>query len=202
MPAPAKGNLPAVKAILSLFLDGPDTHAGIKDRLRRDFPHAAWAPSIVNSSLPALVTQGLLVLIASGEKRGDDLYEITEAGIADFRKWMREAPRSTGPMREPLQVWVENSTPEELPRVLGVIRETEREATKKVAEAQKHLNSERMLGRLGPPDGSDYPGRVRYAMLADTVLYWEHRVNRCKALRMNLRARRDMHARRPADDHG
>jgi DNA-binding PadR family transcriptional regulator len=202
MPPPPKGNLAAIKAILSLFLDGPDTHAGIKDRLRREFPHASWSRSIVNSSLPALVTQGLIVLIASGEQRGEDLYEITEAGIADFRRWMREAPRSTGPLREPLQVWIEHSTPDELPHVLAVVRETEREATKKVAEAQKHLNSERTLGRLGPADGSDYPGRVRYAMLTDTVKYWEARVNRCKVLRMNLRGGRDMHTRRPVDDHG
>ena len=78
MAAPPKGNLAAIKVILSLLLDGPETHASIKKRLRREYPHAGWSRSIVNVSLPALVAQGLIVLIGSGERRGDDLYEITD----------------------------------------------------------------------------------------------------------------------------
>jgi hypothetical protein len=200
MPPSSKGNLAATKAILSLFADGPDTHAGVKVRLRLAFPHASWSRSIVNNTLPALVTQGHLLLVEPGKTRGDDLYEITEAGMAEFRRWMREAPRSTGPMREPLELWIEHSSPEELPRVLAVVSENEQEAAQKANEAYKRLNRERALGRLGPADGSDYRGRVRYAMLANTVRYWEQRVDRCKTLRMDLRADRDLHRRRPTKD--
>jgi DNA-binding PadR family transcriptional regulator len=202
MAAPPKGNLAAIKVILSLLLDGPETHASIKKRLRREYPHAGWSRSIVNVSLPALVAQGLIVLIGSGERRGDDLYEITEDGIAGFRRWAREAARSVGPLREPLQGWIENSRPEELPRLIATVREVELEARAKLSEAQAFLNSERTLGRCGPPDGSDYQGRVHYAILMDSGKYWDQRVARCKLLRANLRGNHDLHQRRPADDHG
>lgn len=202
MAAPPKGNLTAIKVILSLLLDGPETHANITKRLRREYPHAGWSRSIVYASLPALVAQGLIVLIGQGDRRGDDLYEITDAGIAEFERWARETSRSVGPLRDPLQGWIENAKPEELPAVIATVRTVELEATTKVSEAQAHLNSERQLGRLGPRDGSDYEGRLRYAVLADSVLYWEQRVTRYKVLRENLRGNRDKHRRRPADDHG
>jgi DNA-binding PadR family transcriptional regulator len=202
MAAPSKGNLSAIKVVLSLLLDGPATHASIKKRLRLEYPHADWSRSIVNVSLPALVAQGLIVLIGSGARRGDDLYEITDDGIVEFRQWAREAGRAVGPLRDALQGWIENSNPEELPRVIATVREVELEASAKLSEAQAFLNSERQLGRCGPPDGSDYQGRVHYAVLMDSVKYWDQRVARCKLLRANLRGNRDLHLRRPADDHG
>lgn len=202
MAAPPKGNLVAIKAILSLLLDGPETHANIRKRLRRKYPHADWSRSIVNVSLPALVAQGLIVLIGSGERRGDDLYEITEEGVADCRRSVREQSRSVGPLREPLESWIENSTPEELPRIIANIRALELEATQKQSEAQAHLNSERQLGRCGPPNGSDHRGRAHYAILLDRVTHWRQRAERYKKLRANLRGNHDLHQRRPADDHG
>jgi DNA-binding PadR family transcriptional regulator len=202
MAAPPKGNLAAIKVILSLLLDGPETHANIKKRLRHEYPHASWSRSIVNVSLPALVAQGLIVLIGSGARRGEDLYEITEDGLAEFRRWARETSRSVGPLRDPLQGWIANSKPEELPRVIATVREVELEASEELFAAQQRLNSERTLGRCGPSDGSDYQGRVHYAILMDSVKYWEQRITRCKQLRQNLRGNHNLHQRRPADDHG
>jgi DNA-binding PadR family transcriptional regulator len=202
MAAPPKGNLAAIKVVLSLLLDGPETHASIKKRLRREYPHAAWSRSIVNVSLPALVAQGLIVLIGSGARRGDDLYEITDDGVAEFRQRAPEAARAVGPLRDPLQGWIENTMPEDLPRVIATIREVELEASTKLSEAQAFLNSERQLGRCGPSDGSDYQGRAHYAVLMDSVKYWDQRVARCKLLRANMLGNHDLHLRRQADDHG
>jgi DNA-binding PadR family transcriptional regulator len=201
MAAPPKGNLAAIKVILSLLLDGPETHANIRRRLRRDYPHAKWTRSIVNVSLPALVAQGLIVLISSGTRRADDLYEITDAGIADCRRSARAAAQSVGPLREPLESWIENSKPEELPRIIATIRGLELEATSKQSEAQKRLNSERQLGRCGPSNGSDYRGRAHYAILLDQVTYWRLNAARYKQLRANLLGHHDLHQRQPADDH-
>ena len=202
MAGPPKGNLSAIKVVLSLLLDGPETHASIKKRLRREYPHAGWSRSIVNVSLPALVAQGLIILIGSGDRRGDDLYEITGDGIAEFQRWASETSRSVGPLRESLQSWIENSKPEELPRVIATVRGVELEANAKLSEAQRFLNSERHLGRCGPADGSDHQGRVHYSILMDSVIYWEQRVARSKYLRENLRGNRNLHQRRPERDDG
>jgi DNA-binding PadR family transcriptional regulator len=202
MAAPPKGTLAAIKVILSFLLDGPETHENIKKRLRREYPHANWSRSVVNVSLPALVAQGLIVLIGSGARRGDDLYEITEEGIADCRRSAPEASRSVGPLREPLEIWIENSKPEELPRIIATIKALEREASDKQSDAQMRLNSERQLGRCGPSNGSAYQGRAHYAVLLDNVMYWRQRAERYKQLRASLRGSHDLHQRRPADDHG
>ncbi len=200
MAAPPKGNLAAIKAVLSLLLDGPETQASIKKRLRRDYQHANWSRSIVNSSLPALVAQGLIVLIGTGERREEDVYEITDVGIAEFRRWVRESSRLIGPLRDPLQMWIENSKPEELPLIIATVREVELEARGKLSEAQAHLNSERQLGRCGPADGSDHRGRLRFAMLFNAVKHWDQEIERLKTLRANLRGSRELHQRRPAGD--
>jgi DNA-binding PadR family transcriptional regulator len=199
MAAPPKGNLAAIKVILSLLRDGPETHANIKERLSLEYPHAGWSRSIVNVSLPALVAQGLVVLIGSGARRRDDLYEITEEGIAECQRSGPEAARSVGPLRDPLQGWIENSKPEELPRVISTVRKVELQASAELSKAQARLNSERILGRC---NGSDHQGRMHYAILMDSVIYWKQRVDRCKTLRAHLRGKRDLHERRPERDNG
>ncbi len=198
---PAKGSLAANKAILSLFLAGPETHSNIKARLRREYGDARWSRSIVNSSIPALAEQGHVRLLREGEKRADDLYEITKQGVGEFRRYMRESPRAPAPLREPLQLWIEHSTPDELPVLLSVIRETELAASSELEAAQLRLHNDRALGKLGPKDGSDWNGRMRYAVLSDRVLYWQQRVERCMGLRQMLTGGRNMHSRRPAADH-
>ncbi len=199
---PAKGNLAAIKAILSLFLDGPETQANIRARLRKEYAHANWSRSIVDAAIPALLGQGLITLIASGERPADSIYQITDNGVEAFKRYIRDTPRAPVPMRDPLQLWIEHSTRDELPVLLAVIKETERAATDEVDAAQKRINSERVLGRLGPSDGSDWNGRVRYALLSDRVRYWQARVARCIHLRKDLIEGRNMHRRSSGDDHG
>jgi len=198
MAAPPKGHLAAIKAILSLLLDGPETQENIKKRLRREHPHAGWNRSIVNVSLPPLVAQGLIVLIGAGKRREDDLYEITEAGIADCRQSARDASLSVGPLREPLELWIEHSTPDEQPQIIAHIRKLELEVNSELSAAQARLNRERQLGRCGPRNGSDYQGRAHYAVLMSRVTYWRQREALYKQLRADLRGDHDLHHRRPA----
>jgi DNA-binding PadR family transcriptional regulator len=199
---PAKGNLAAIKAILGLFLDGPETQGNIRARMRREYTDAHWSRSIVDAGIPALVAQGLIALIASGERPKENVYEITAEGIAEFKRWIRESPRAPMPMREPLQLWIEHSTPDELPVLLAVIKETEEAAFAEVRAAQRRINSDRTMGKLGPPDSSEWNGRLRYAILSDKVLYWQQRAARCKNLRKILQGGHNMHEREPAGDRG
>lgn len=197
---PVKGNLAATQAILSLFLDGPETFGNLRRRLERDFSDAHWSRSIVDSSLRSLVAQDQVVLIETGEKPGDNLYNITDRGLSEFRRALRETPRAPVPVRDPLQLWIEHSTPEELPALLRVIKESETAARRELYAAKRRLDVERSRGGFGPPDNSDWRGRVRYAIFSDKVLQWDDRLNRLASFRRVLKGDRDMHKRVATDD--
>jgi DNA-binding PadR family transcriptional regulator len=201
---PPKGNLAANKAILSFFLHGPDSLGNVRTRLRREYADARWSRSVVDTEVPELADQGHIRLIKTGKRPADNIYEITRQGIAEFRRWMREVPRAPTPMREPLQLWIEHSTRQELPALLVVVRETEQAAIREVDEAQRRLNNDRTLGRLGPSDGSDWNGHMRYVVLSDRVVYWQQRVARCIHLRKLLIGGRNKHrhSQDDGDEHG
>jgi DNA-binding PadR family transcriptional regulator len=197
---PPKGHLSAYQAVLSLFAAGPETQSNIRRRLREEYESANWSRSVVDAAVPALVAQGLLVLVTAGTKPAESVYEITADGIEAFNRHLRDTPRVPEPLRDPLQLWIEHSTRAELPVILAVIKENETVARKEVDAAQKRLNSERTLGRLGPANGSDWNGRVRNTVLSDRVRYWQGRVARCINLRRDLMGGHNLH--RPADDPG
>jgi len=197
---PGKGNLAATQAILSFFLDGPDTHGNVRDRLRREYADARWSRSITDSAIPSLAAQGYIVLITAGKKRGDDLYEITELGVEEFKRWIRESSRAPAPLREPLLLWIERSTPDELPALLAILSESERAARREVKRAKERFDEERDSGAFGPPDSSDWNGRVGYAIYADRVIYWRQQVARFGTMRKLLKGDRNLHQRLLPDD--
>lgn len=194
---PRKGNFAATNMVLSLFVGQPETVGSIRRRLNREYAEARWSRSIVDHAIPALESQGFITLIEAGKKPQDRIYEITAAGKEEFRRWVRESSREPVPIREPLQLWIEHSTPDELPALLAIIKESEEAAKQKLAMAKRHLDAERERGRFGPSDSSDWNGRIRYAISHDRVLYWGGRVARFMAMRQILRAQRERHQRIP-----
>jgi DNA-binding PadR family transcriptional regulator len=194
---PPKGNFAATNVVLSLFVGQPETVGSIRRRLRREYADAHWSRSIVDHAIPALESQGFITLIEAGKKLQDWIYEITAAGREEFRRWVRESSRRPAPIREPLLLWIEHSTPDELPALLAIIKETEEAAKQKLAIAKRRLDAERERGMFGPSDSSDWNGRIRYAIYHDRVLYWHGRVARFLAMRQILRAQRERHQRIP-----
>jgi DNA-binding PadR family transcriptional regulator len=194
---PAKGDLTATKAILGLFVSEPSTAMNIKARLRREYPHAGWSPSIVNTTIPSLVDQKFIVLVRAGSKPSEHFYEATDSGVAEFKRWMAESPRAPEPLRDPFLVWIRHSTEDELPKLITLAREQEEEASVELEKARERLNRERERGNL---DSADWNGRVRYMVLSRMALAWNSRVELAKDLRLNLRQGYDKHMRMPGDD--
>jgi DNA-binding PadR family transcriptional regulator len=197
---PAKGDLSALMAILSLLVGGPESRSGIRSRLRREFPSGNWSRSIVDSSLPSLLEKGSVVLVGSGEEPSEEIYEASARGVDEFREWMRGSARAPLPLRDSFLLWIEHSTEAELPSLIQAAREMEEAAKAEFDEARRRLNSERVLGNLGPPDGSDWTGRMRYAVLSETVVIWHQRAARLKSLRLRLSQGYSKHAEIPVDD--
>ena len=115
------------------------------------------------------------MVVKVGSKRSEDVYEASEDGLAAFKEWLREISRQPPPLREPIQFWLNHSTEDELPDILNAIRKQEKTAAAEFHKIQERLNSERILGRLGQPDGSKWEGKVRNAILNEMALIHGHR---------------------------
>jgi DNA-binding PadR family transcriptional regulator len=194
---PPRGELTAAKAILGLFVAEPSTTKNIKTRLRREFPTARWSPSIVNNTVPALVRQGLIVMVLEGSKPSEHFYEATEKGVDEFARWLVETPAAPAPLRDAFLFWLANSTEEDLPRMLSFARKQEGAAEIELQKARQRLNHERDLGTL---DAADWNGRAQYTVLALTALTWNFRVEFAKIVRLSLTQGHNMHTRLPDDD--
>jgi DNA-binding PadR family transcriptional regulator len=196
MAAP-KGDLTASMAILGLLVRQPDTASGLRQRLAREYPHGRWSRSIAYGDVRNLARQGLIRRVLEGEKDSEDLYEALPSGIAALKRWLREAAKAPPPLRDVMHLWLEHSTEAELPELLRVLGNLEDIARAEYGEASNRLGTERALGRLGPPDGSDWRGRMRDAVLSEVVLMCGHRIVRLRKLREKLEnTSRELHEQR------
>jgi DNA-binding PadR family transcriptional regulator len=200
--APAKGDLTASMAVLGLLIQRPDTASHVRVRLAREFWHGRWSRSIAYNDMRDLAEHDLIRRIRKGERRSEDIYEATPKGRAALKEWLRDSAKAPPAVRDAMLLWLEHSEESELPEILEVIRELEEIARVEFEAAQTRLNTERTLGRLGPPDGSDWHGRMRDAVLSDLVLMSGERCRRLMRLREKLlNQRRELHAQ-AADGDG
>ncbi len=197
---PAKGDLHAIKVVLGLFVIEPGTPENVKARMRREFPHAVWSRGIVNTSVASLLRKREIERVCEGRKPSQHFYRVTDLGAREFKRWMVESARAPAPLRDSFLLWITHSTERDLPLLLSIARAQEEAALAEEAEAQKRLNAERGRGRLGPADGSDWNGRIRYTVLSHAVEAWSYRARLAKSIRLNLTQGTDIHEAIPLDD--
>jgi hypothetical protein len=198
--ATPKGDLTASMAILGLLIQQPDTPSQLRVRLAREFPHGRWSRSIVYGDVPNLARRRLIRKVRTGEKSSGDLWESTAKGRALFKEWVSEAAKAPSPVRDSLLLWLEHSDESELPEMLQAVGEVEEAVRAEFEAAQVRLNTERALGNLGPPDGSDWHGRMRYLVLSELVQICGQDTMRLKKLRQKLRNEsRELHTEGAAD---
>jgi DNA-binding PadR family transcriptional regulator len=186
MAPPRKGELTASMAILGLVVQRSDTVNGLGTRLIERFPHGQWSRSVAHNSLPSLEKQGLVRLVAQGAERALDRYEATPEGIEEFRDWLRTSSAAPLALRDAVHAKLELAGEEDVPDLIAAIREEEQACVREFAAASSRLNVEWQLKRLGPPSGTDLPGRVRSALMTDEAMLWGMRARRLRRLRREL----------------
>ena len=140
-------------AILGLVVQKADTVDGLGARLVERFPHARWSRSVAHNGLPSLARQGLVRLVEHGAERALDRYEATDAGVEQFRDWLRASSAAPPMLRDALLAKLELSEEHDVPGLIAAIREEE-ERARGVRAASSRLNVEWHLKRLGPSGGA------------------------------------------------
>jgi DNA-binding PadR family transcriptional regulator len=187
-----KGDLTPSMAVLGLLCDRPDSASRIGVRLDERYPHGRWAKTTNYAIFLELAKRGAIEKVRSGTTAPDDLYKTTVLGATEFGEWLREAVKAPPRIRDPTQAWVQHSDETELPEMIKSIEAMQKRWRVEYEKAQERLKNELRLGSLGPSDGSDWPGRARYAVLEDTVRMCLQQVKRCMALQARLE-NREMH---------
>ena len=107
-------------------------------------------------------------------------YEATPAGIAHFRRWLR-ASTATPPVREELQAKISFCGPEDLPRMVAIVREAELACAAQLEDLNQRMRRQRLLDR-------DDAWRRLTGMIvtAGDVAWWDARIKWLQTLRQYL----------------
>jgi len=107
-------------------------------------------------------------------------YEATPAGIAHFRRWLR-ASTATPPVREELQAKISFCGPEDLPRMVAIVREAELACAAQLEDLNERMRRQRLLDR-------DDAWRRLTGMIvtAGDVAWWDARIKWLQTLRQYL----------------
>lgn len=179
-------------AILGLVVQKTDTVNSLGARLVERFPHAQWSRSVAHNSLPSLEKQGLVRLVEHGAERALDRYEATDAGVEEFRDWLRASSAAPLALRDAVHAKLELAEEEDVPDLIAAIHEEEQACAREFAAASSRLNVEWQLKRLGPVGGGarqsapDLRVRVRRALMTDEAMLWGMRARRLRRLRREL----------------
>ena len=164
-------------AVLGLVIEQPnDTVSHIGHCLGQRFTRARFARSTAHSSLPRLAHSGRVrrTHLEGGNDRSLDRYEATAEGLEAFHAWMFELPSATPALREAMYGRIEFCRPEDLPRLIKMVRQEEAISDDMYREAAWRLRQQR-LKKTGP---TDHARRIREVLLYADPLHWSSRAER------------------------
>ncbi len=164
-------------AVLGIVIEQPnDTVSHVGHCLGQRFTRARFARSTAHSSLPRLAHSGRVrrTHLERGNDRSLDRYEATPEGLEAFHAWMFELPSATPAIREAMYGRIEFCRPEDLPRLIKMVRQEEAVSDDMYKEAAWRLRQQR-LQKTGP---ADYARKIREVLLYADPLHWSSRAER------------------------
>jgi hypothetical protein len=138
------------------------------------------APSAPSAASPAAQSAASANADADVADLPATAYEATPAGIAHFRRWLR-ASSATPPVREELQAKIAFCGPEDLPRMVEIVREAELACAAQLEDLNQRMRRQRLLDR-------DDAWRRLTGMIvtAGDVAWWDARIKWLQTLRQYL----------------
>jgi DNA-binding PadR family transcriptional regulator len=190
--------LSAGDAVLGLVIELPGNSYQLERRLEGRFGSAQFGHATAYHALKRLTKQGLIRPIedptppaaspagAGAPPQVTELpgttYEATPAGVAYFKHWLR-ASTATPPVREELQAKIAFCGPEDLPRMVEIVREAELACAAQLEDLNERMRRQRRLE-------VDDPWRRLMGMIvtAGDVAWWDSRIKWLQTLRQYLQS--------------
>lgn len=157
---------------LGLVVERPGSRGKVVARLNERLGSTQFTEQAVLKALQRLEQQGL-VRLADGE------YVATERGVERFEEWLW-ASLSLPPVREEMLAKVALCRPQDLPRLIDVVRGAELACVSMVDDLNRALREERRIVER-------VRARQRYVVVAGSeVAWWEARIMWLQRLRGDL----------------
>lgn len=171
--------------VLGLLIERPGSSYQIEKRLRQRFDSSDYAEGTARQTLKRLHEQGLARPAdadAARVRRSREarLWEATPAGIETFRAWIRESV-GTPPVREELHAKIALCQPQDLPRLIDVVREAERVCVFQLQEMNRRLRERREA-----LDGRDWAAGMDLVVAAGEKAWWDSRIKWLQGVRIYL----------------
>jgi DNA-binding PadR family transcriptional regulator len=200
--------LSASEAVLGLVIESPGNSYQLERRLEGRFGSAQFGHATAYHALKRLTKQGLIRPVEDSSPPAESsadhgaeaaelpgtTYETTPEGVAYFKHWLR-ASSATPPVREELQAKIAFCGPEDLPRMVEIVREAELACAAQLEDLNERMRRQRRLE-------VDDPWRRLMGMIvtAGDVAWWDSRIKWLQALRQYLQSEGQRYAaeRRPA----
>ncbi|MGH2878170.1 MAG: PadR family transcriptional regulator [Solirubrobacteraceae bacterium] len=167
--------------ILGLLAEEPSCAYQLDRRLSERFGSACYTNGMANKAVKRLHRDGLvrpvdsetLAAEASGgvSRTASIVYEATPAGLDHFRRWMW-ASLSTPPVREELHAKIALCRPDDLPRMIDLVRK----AQVICAGKRQDLNREVQARRIDA-DPEQWSTRMDMAVSTGDQAWWESRIS-------------------------
>jgi DNA-binding PadR family transcriptional regulator len=174
-------------AVLGLLIERPANSYQLERRLESRFGSAGFAHGTAYHAVKRLSRQGLIRPLQTDRpdvERPGPLrathYEATPRGVAHFQCWLR-CSTSTPPVREELLAKIAFCGPEDLPRMIEIVRDSELACAARLEEVNERMRTARRLA-------GDDPWRRLMSLIvtAGDVAWWDARIKWLQELRRYL----------------
>jgi DNA-binding PadR family transcriptional regulator len=164
----------ASEVALGLVIEQPATSSGVAQRLNEYLGSTQFAVQAVSKALRRLEEQGFVRL-------ADGVYVATPRGIEHFRDWL-SASLPLPPLREELLAKVALCRVEDLPRLIGVVRDAEFACLAMVGDLNGRVRAERRI-----VEGvAQWRRRACVVVMGGDLAWWEARITWLQNLRGQL----------------
>jgi DNA-binding PadR family transcriptional regulator len=173
---------------LGLLVEEPANCYQLDRRLAKRFGSASYTSGTARQAIKRLIDEKL-VRVIDGEQRmvsagrlsaPATVYEATSRGLDHFERWMW-AVISAPPVREELHAKVALCRPDDLQRMIVVVRKAESVCTGKL----QGLNS-RVRSRRCALDENDFRARMDLVVSTGDQAWWESRIKWLQKVRVYL----------------
>ncbi len=165
----------AGEVALGLVIEQPATSSGVAQRLNEYLGSTQFAVQAVSKALRRLEEQGFVRLA------GDSEYVATPRGIEHFRDWLSSSS-PLPPVREELLAKIALCRVEDLPRLIGEVRDAEFACLAMVGDLNRRVREERRI-----IDGVEqWRRRACVLVMGGDLSWWEARITWLQNLRGEL----------------
>jgi len=164
----------ASEVALGLVIERPATSSGVAQRLNEYLGSTQFAVQAVSKALRRLEEQGFV-------RSADGVYVATPRGTEHFRDWL-SASLPLPPLREELLAKVALCRGEDLPRLIGSVRDAEFACLAMVGDLNRRMREERRIleGVV------QWRQRACVIVMGGDLAWWEARITWLQNLRGQL----------------